>query len=156
MSRIFGLLACTLPITLNIACAIEPSDERPGFGLSGEVNKQRVQDWSFASDASEIFIETATPYFIPHSVTIACATLENQLYVGANDPDNKRWVANVARDPNVRLKIGNKIYEQKLDPITDAATIDMVEGAYARKYEYEAGDANEEVSIALWHVVERD
>ncbi len=156
MSRIVASMVCAIAIAPMVACSIDPSDERPGLGLSGEVNKQRVQDWSFASDASEIFIETATPYFIPHSVTIACATLEKQLYVGANDPDNKRWVANVARDPNVRLKIGNKIYEQKLDPITDAATIDMVEGAYARKYEYEAGDANEEVSIALWHVVEQD
>ena len=156
MSRIIGLLACTLPITLSIACSIEPSDERPGFGLSGEVNRQPVQDWSFAIDANEIFIETATPYFIPHSVTIACVTLGNQLYVGANDPDDKRWVANVARDPNVRLKIGNKIYEQKLESITDAATIAMLYDAYARKYAYEEGDADEEVSIALWHVVERD
>ena len=37
--------------------------------LSGEVHQQEVEDWSFTSDALEIFIETVTSYWIPHSVT---------------------------------------------------------------------------------------
>jgi hypothetical protein len=161
MSRIIGLFACILPITLGLACSIDPSDERPGFGLSGEVAQQPVLDWSFASDAKEIFIETATPYFIPHSVTIWCVTLDNQLYVGAWEADTKHWVTNVARDPNVRLKIGDQIYAQKLEPIADTATIAELDEAYARKYEYdeeedEEEDADEAATTAHWRVVERD
>jgi hypothetical protein len=159
MPRIIVSIACVLSITGSLACSIDPSDERPGFGLSGEVAKQPVLDWSFASDAKEIFIETATPYFIPHSVTIWCVTVDNQLYVGAWEPDTKRWVANVARDPNVRLKIGDQIYAQKLEPITDAATIAKLDQEYARKYEYDEEDeedADEAASSAHWRVVERD
>ncbi len=156
MSRTTALFACILPITLSLACSIEPSDQRPGLGLSGEVNNQPVRDWSFASDAKEIFIETATAYFIPHSVTIWCLALGNQLYVGAYNADNKRWVANVARDPNVRLKIGNKIYEQRLKPIANAATIAILDQGYARKYEFEEEEVNEGVAITYWHVVERN
>jgi hypothetical protein len=162
MSRIIGLFACILTISLSLGCSIEPSDQRPGFGLSGEVNRQPVRDWSFASGAKEIFIETATPYFIPHSVTIWCVTLDNQLYVGAWEADTKHWVANVARDPNVRLKIGNQIYAQKLEPIADAATIAKLNAGYARKYEYgdeeneEDEDADEAASAGHWRVVERD
>ncbi|HEX9813892.1 MAG TPA: DUF2255 family protein [Myxococcota bacterium] len=157
MSRIIGLFACTLLIALNLGCSIEPSDERPGFGLSGKVGQHPVRDWSFAADAKEIFIETATPYFIPHSVTIWCVTLGNQLFVGAYEADTKYWVANVARDPNVRLKIGNQIYAQKLEPIADAATVAKLNAAYARKYEYaEDEDAGEAASTGHWRVAERD
>lgn len=157
MSRIIGLLACIVSITLGLGCSIDPSDQRPGFGLSGDVNQQPVLDWSFASDVKEIFIETATPYFIPHSVTIWCVTLDDQLYVGAYDADAKHWVANVARDPNVRLKIGNQIFAQKLEPITGAATIARLDQEYARKYELdEEDDADDGVSTAHWRVVERN
>ena len=91
-------------------------------------------------------------------MAIWCATLGDQLYVGAWEADTKRWVANVRRDPNVRLKIGNKIYAQKLEPITDAATIARLDEAYARKYEYgeEDEDADEAATAAHWRVVERD
>ena len=159
MSRTIGLFTCILLITGSLACSIDPSDERPGFGLAGEVAQQPVQDWSFASDAKEIFIETATAYFIPHSVTIWCVTLDSQLYVGAWEADTKRWVANVARDPNVRLKIENQIYAQKLEPIADATTIAKLNQEYARKYEYDEEDeedADEAASSAHWRVVERD
>jgi len=157
MSRIIGLFACILGISLALACSIEPSDQRPGLGLSGEAAQQPVQDWSFASDAKEIFIETATPYFIPHSVTIWSVTLGNQLYVAAYHADTKRWVTNVARDPNVRLKIGNKIYEQKLETVKDAATLALLNGGYVRKYELEEdNDVGKEASSVYWRVVERD
>ena len=157
MTRAIGFAACIFSIALSLACSIDPSDERPGFGLSGEVNQQPVQDWSFTSDTKEVFIETATPYVIPHSVTIWCVTLDNQLYVGAWEADTKHWVANVRRDPNVRLKIGDKIYEQSLEPIADTATIAKLDEIYARKYEYEEeDDADEGASTAHWRVVERD
>jgi len=145
-----------LTIALGLACSLDPRDERPGLGLPGEVNRQPVRDWSFTSEIEEIFVETATPYFIPHSVTVWCATLEDQLYLGAWEADTKRWVANVRRNPNVRLKIGDVIYEQKLEPVTDAATIARLSASYARKYAYEEEDAEEAASTAHWRVVERD
>ena len=126
-----------LPIALTVACSIDPSDERPGLGCLARCISRAVEDWSFTSDADEIFIETVTSYWIPHSVTAWCVTVGNELYVAADDADKKSWVANVARDPNVRLKIGDKVYEQKLVPVTDAATIASIDSGFARKYEYE-------------------
>jgi hypothetical protein len=43
MSRIIGLFVCILGISLALGCSIEPSGQRPGFGLSGEVAQQPVQ-----------------------------------------------------------------------------------------------------------------
>ncbi len=156
MSRIVAFLACAIAIALTLACSIDPSDERPGLGLSGEVNQQAVEDWSFTSDADEIFIETVTSYWIPHSVTAWCVTVGNELYVAADHADKKSWVANVARDPNVRLKIGDRIYEQKLVPVTDATTIAFIDRGFARKYEYEEEEGDDDMIVGYWRVVERD
>jgi hypothetical protein len=156
MSRIVAFMACAIAIALTLACSIDPSDERPGLGLSGEVHQQTVEDWSFTSDAKEIFIETVTSYWIPHSVTAWCVTVGNELYVAADDADEKSWVANVARDSNVRLKIKDKVYEQKLVPVADPTTIASIDSGFVRKYDYEEEEADEEMTVGYWRVVERD
>ena len=156
MARIAAFTACASTIALTVACSIDPSDARPGLGLSGEVHQQRVDDWSFTADANEIFIETVTSYRIPHSVTAWCVTVEDGLYVAADDADEKRWVTNVARDPNVRLKIGDKIYEQKLVPVTDAGTIASIDSGFARKYDYEEEEADDKMIVGYWRVADRD
>ncbi len=156
MPRIVASVACAIAIALTVACSIEPSDERPGLGLSGEVHQQAIEDWSFTEDSGEIFIETVTSYWIPHSVTAWCVTVENDLYVSADYADRKSWVANVARNPNVRLKIKGKVYEQKLVPVTDQETIDSIDSGWARKYEYEEEEVDEDMTVGYWRVVERD
>ncbi len=158
MPRIADFMACAIAISLMTSCSIDPRDERPGFGLSGQVYQQAVEDWSFTEDAGEIFIETVTSYWIPHSVTAWCVTVGNELYVAADDADKKIWVANVARDPNVRLKIIDKVYEQKLEPVTDATMIADIDEGFVRKYEYEEEDEEfyEGMTFGYWRVVERD
>jgi len=145
-------------MVLTAACAIDPEDGRPGLRLTGEVHRQAIEDWSFTEDSGEIFIETVTSYWIPHSVTAWCVTVGNELYVSADDADKKSWVANVARDPNVRLEIKGKIYEQKLVPVADPTTIDAIDRGFVRKYEYEEEDDEfyEDMTIGYWRVVERD
>ena len=139
-----------------LACSLDPSDGRPGLGLSGQVHQQAVEDWSFTSDAYEIFIETVTSYWIPHSVTAWCVMVGDELYVSADDADQKSWVVNVARNPNVRLKIGEKVYEQKLEPVTDAAIMASIDSGFARKYEYEEEDGDDDMIVGYWRVVDRD
>jgi len=156
MPRIAACIACAIAIALTVACSIDPSDARPGLGLSGEVHQQQVEDWSFTSEVEEIFIETVTSYWIPHSVTAWCVIVENELYVAADDADKNSWVVNVARDPNVRLKIGDKVYEQKLVPVADAATIASIDSGFARKYDYEEEEADDDMTVGYWRVVERD
>jgi hypothetical protein len=156
MSRTVALMAYAMTIALTIACSIDPSDERPGLGLSGEVYQQRVEDWAFTSDADEIFIETVTSYWIPHSVTAWCVTVGNELYISADYADKKSWVANVAQDPNIRLKIGDKVYEQRLVPVTDVATIASIDSGFVRKYDYEEEEAEDDLTVGYWRVVERD
>ncbi len=157
MPKIGYSIICAIVIALTAACAIDPKDGRPGLGLTGEVYQQAIGDWSFTEDSGEIFIETVTFYWIPHSVTAWCVTVGEELYVSADDADKKSWVANVSRDPNVRLKIKGKIYELKLVPVTDPTTIEAIDSGFVRKYEYEEEDDEfyEGMTFGYWRVVER-
>jgi hypothetical protein len=129
--------ATTFLVALTLLACLDPSDRRPGTWLSGEVVAELPSDWSFTDANKEIAIEVPTPYLLPHSVTIWCAALDGALYVGARDPDTKRWPTWVDDDPEVRLGIGGKTYEVALAPLdesADAPTLARLRAAYAVKY----------------------
>ncbi len=66
-------------VALTFGC--QPTDERPGLWLSGELEAGPVRDWSFSDAEEEILVETQTWYGIPHSVTIWGATQGNVFYI---------------------------------------------------------------------------
>jgi hypothetical protein len=153
---LFRLSTCVLAVlaVLFVTGCVDPADQRPGLRLSGGVVETPVADWSFTDAHSEIWIETRTSYLLPHSVTIVCAAGDGKFYVGARDPEHKRWVGNVERDPNVRLQIGERIYEVRLAPLEgDAAEVAYL--AYAAKYDREILPFNKRPNVRYWEVVER-
>ncbi len=136
-------LAAAAFVVFTLSACLDPSDRRPGTWLSGEVVSELPTDWSFTDAHKEIAIQVATPYAVPHSVTIWCAALDGVLYVGARDPATKRWPAWVDDDPQVRLGIDGKLYDVVLAPLDEAAaadadTLTRLRAAYAAKYELPA------------------
>jgi len=105
--------------------------------LTGEVVEGPVDDWSFTDAHREIYVETRTPWLLPHSVTIVATSLDRVLYVHARRPAEKRWVTHVERDPRVRLEIGGKIYQRRLEPVEDAALQEATYQDFATKYGWE-------------------
>lgn len=132
------LLTAALGAALAAGC-FGPSDRRPGFHLSGEPVERLPDDWRFTDAHPEIALEVHTPYLLPHSVTIWCAAADGTLYVGAREPETKSWPGWVDRDPDVRLRIGERVYEVRLTPVDDDdARLASVRRAYAAKYELPA------------------
>jgi hypothetical protein len=113
--------------------ACQPEDRRPGLWLSGEPMPY-PEDWSFADQHQEIALEVGTPYLLPHSVTIWCATLRGDLYLGASRPEEKNWPGWVNEDPQVRLLIGDALYEARLEPLEDQSLIREVTAVQSKKY----------------------
>ena len=106
---------------------------RPGLWLKGEVVTTPVTDWSFVDKMEHpgqtlntVLVETRTPYFIAHSVRTVPFPRNGQLYIRSHQhrmdlqfPNDKSWTANVGRDPRVRIKIGDKLYEATVVLIAD-------------------------------------
>jgi hypothetical protein len=149
-----------LAVTLLLACllasgCVDPKDRRPGLRLSGDVVSEPVEDWSFTDAQPEIFVEVSTPYLLPHSVTIVCTTIDGQLYLWALNPSEKRWVAYVERDPDVRLEIGDAIYEQRLETVDDPELREAIYRSFAAKYARDVAPPEERPEFRAFRVVER-
>ncbi len=133
----FKSLLMLIAVALCGAC--DPLDRRPGAWLSGEV-APTPESWAFTDEYQEVFVETATWYGIPHSVTTVVAVADGRLYVPsiyeqpAEFPGTKFWNKNIARNPDVRLKIGDAIYELQAHPVTDDAEFQRGFEALADKY----------------------
>jgi hypothetical protein len=133
LARIAGaILVCLIVVLVALRITgFNPIGDVPGKGnypglwLSGEVVTTPVTDWSFVSQYKTDKVQTRTWYGIPHSVTTGFILHDGQLYLtsmfpaGVPYPDGKSWVKNVMRDPHVRLKFGNNLYECVLSPVTD-------------------------------------
>jgi hypothetical protein len=124
-------------VVLALVCVgcIEPQDRRPGLWLRGDVVAEAPSDWIFTDEWKEIAVQVRTPYLLPHSVTIWCAVSDGRLYVGAREPETKRWPGWADRQPDVRLGIGGKVYEVRLAPVDDPDEVARVQRAYAGKYD---------------------
>lgn len=124
-----------------LAGACEPEDRRPGAWLSGEVTENATNDWSFVDDVPEIFVETRPWYGVPFSVTTVIGTADGRLYVPsiyaeeAAFPGTKYWNRVIAENPDVRLKIGGKLYEMRAELVQEPAEFRRGVGALAGKYD---------------------
>ena len=133
----------------------EPKDTSPGFWLSGDILSEPITDWSFTNEIKEIFVETQTPYFLPHSVTTYCGVYEEKFYLfsayyeGGEFPYARRWNQNVMRDPSVRLKIDGNIYEQNLSFVSDESEKVPIHRAFVDKYSNWQSPGIENVHIFL-------
>lgn len=156
---IVGILAVTL-LTLRIT-GLEPEYldlnqlrahdmiARPGLWLKGEVVTTPVTDWSFVDKVEHpgrsintVLVETRTPYFIPHSVRTMPFVRNGVLYIRSHQdrmdkqfPYDKSWTADVSRDPRVRIKIGNKLYEATMVLVSDRSQAIALLGRDPETYE---------------------
>jgi len=132
--KIVGIVLVCLVLMLVIfrITGFGPHGTMPGLWLNGTRVTAPVTDWSFAGGHPLLEIQTRTRYLLPHSVTTACLTYTGQLYVGSiyhaglEYPHGRNWNENVARDPHVRIKIGDRLYDGTLVHITDEALVSAV------------------------------
>jgi hypothetical protein len=98
-----------------------------------------VSDWSFVDQYETLLVQTRTPYFLPHSVTTNCQTYNGQLYLTSTYSEGgefpgRFWNKNIVRDPRVRLKIGNRLYDARLEVVTNRAEKEALIESKMKKY----------------------
>lgn len=104
-----------------LSITVEPEERRPGTRLDGMLVITAPDDWSFLGPSQRIFVQTNTWYQIPHSITTNLFVIDDQLYVPCRECAAKQWPKNVAADPRVILKIGDKLYPRWAIRIEDEA-----------------------------------
>lgn len=148
--------------TILLLAGCEPKDRRPGMWLTGEVVTETPADWSFIADYPEVFIETRPWYGVPFSVTTVLGTRNGRLYVPsiyseeAAFPGTKYWNSVIAEDPDVRLKIGDKLYEMTATPVQDLAEFREGTRALADKYDSWAGWLEDETTAPPFVIIRLD
>jgi hypothetical protein len=126
-------LALAALVTALAACGPwGPQGIFPGGPLAGDTVLEPVRDWSFTEDHPLIAVETRGRFF-RHSVTVICMAEEGQLYLAARHAPRKRWVANLMRDPRIRLGIGGRVYAARAVRIEGGAE-GRIARAFLRKY----------------------
>jgi hypothetical protein len=151
---IVGILVCLgLALLILRFTGLDPHGRIPGLWLSGDVDTTPVSDWSFTEHVTTIKLQTQSRFLLPHSVTINCLDYNGQLYVSSVYPAGspRGWNENVLRDPHVRIKIGDKVYDRTLVLVTDPSEQAAVLQVRARKYPQLKIPANSEVHV--FHVV---
>ena len=138
-----------------LAVGCEPKDVRPGLWLSGEEVSSHVENWQFTDQIDEVFIETRPWYGIPHSTTIWCVRVANDLYIGSYGEDKKYWEINILRDSRARIGIKGKIYDVTVTKLDDATQRHIVGMAYQRKYDM-AQVFGEEIPPWSFYLVAQD
>lgn len=130
-----------------------PHARTPGLWLKGNVVTTPVTDWSFTDKIPVVQLQTETPYLLPHSVNINCLNYNGQLYLVSVYPAGTAhtWNDNVMRDPHVRLKIGDDIYDRTVSLVTDPAEQEGVLQARHNKYPQLKVPPNS--TIHVFHVV---
>ena len=138
-SMVIGLAAVLLLMSVT---GFEPKDcpptdrslscKVPGLWLKGELVTTPVTDWSFTDQIPQIKIQTETPFLLPHSVTIWCAVYNGNLYVTSYR--GRQWIENIIRDPHVRMKIGDRVFDRTLSVVDDPAEKAAVLQAKGKKY----------------------
>lgn len=130
----------------------------PGLWLSGQVVTTPVTDWSFVTQYRTDKVQTRTRFLIPHSVTTGFIVYNGQLYLtsmfraGMPFPQGKMWVSDVMRDPRVRIKFGDKLYNCVLSPVIDPVERTAVLGSRAKQFPQPAASNATNGAVAVMHL----
>ncbi len=123
--------------------ACEPRDRTPGTWLSGNLNAEPINDWSFSEEYPEVYLQTHPWYGIPHSVTTVMAAVDDTLYIPSiyyaeplTFPEGKYWNRVAAANPDVEVQIGDGLFPRTLTLVTDEAEHALALSALARKYPF--------------------
>ena len=127
MRYIFSLvLELAALFVIAIFTPFDPDEQRPGTRLSGALVNEPVDDWSFMKPGQKVWVQSNTWYLIPHSVTTISMVVDNELYIPCGWCDGKVWPTHVARDPNVVVKIGDKLYPRKAVVVEDKTIVEQM------------------------------
>lgn len=118
-----GLLSCAAVLVLAcVALAARLADGPigpfPGGALSGTVDPDPHPDWDAVGRTVELEIRPEDPW----SLQTYALPYGRELYVPSFQAERRRWVPVALADPRVRVRLGDHLYERRLERVEDPTT----------------------------------
>ncbi len=135
---------------LVLAVACEPWGPISGGRLEGSLVTEPVADWSFTNSRQTVELETRLED--PYSVTVWCVAHGDALYVPSRHAAKKSWVQHVLAEPQVRVRVGERIYAGSMIRVTDPDEIEAVVPALVAKYELDPPGESEDDEVWLFRI----
>ncbi len=123
-----------LPL-LALALGCQPLGPLPGGRLSGQLASAPPADWASTDGETNVQVETRPSD--PYSVNVWGAGVGERFYLASGRGEEAVWARHIAADPNVRLRVGDRIYELEAVRVEDEAELERFLQAMRRKYEWE-------------------
>lgn len=124
-------LKILLALSMLVLAGCNPLLIFPGGELDGTISTT-PQNWSEAANIKTVQLETRPND--PYSVNIWAIGIGSILYVHAGE-NRATWVEHMEGDPNVRIRIGEKLYALRATRTTDQSEFDAFSNAYEKKYD---------------------
>jgi hypothetical protein len=158
--KVLAVIVVCLVLLLDVLSitGFGPHGNTPGLWLKGDLVTTPVTDWSFTDKFETANVQTRTWYLLPHSVTTYCVAYNGQLYLtsvyraGLTYPHGRSWNENIVRDPHVRIRIGDQLYDRTLSYVTDSAERAGVIAAKRKKYPQQKIPATSTINV--FHVLD--
>jgi hypothetical protein len=155
-SVVVGVLVVAV-LAAGLGCG--PIGPFSGGRLSGDPGSSDITDWSQWSAEETIQLETNPSD--PHSVTTWFAAIGPAFYVptsmilGPDKPSEREWVANVEKDPRVRIRVAGLVYERTAVKLGAGAEYDAALAALDEKYDESPSDRDPEREIWIYRMEPR-
>lgn len=123
-----------------------------GGKLGGPVVTEFV-DWSFATTAEQIQLETVGDDGAAYSVNVWSGVVDGRLFVptslvrGAENPAERGWVNNALKHPAVRVRIDGRVYSGAMQRIKDSDFSARVKQTILDKYASESASRSEKAWV---------
>jgi hypothetical protein len=123
----------------------------PGGAFQGSVSAELNPDWSGVEEVIELEIRPTKPW----SLSTWAAVVDGELYVPSAKGAQRRWPKVVLDDPRIRLRSGGKIYERRLERVTDEELMVRIRTRLGERYELDGDPTETDDGLWIFHVVAR-
>ncbi len=125
-----GIAVCLALIMMTVLVLYlnrtDPWAQLPGKRITGEEATERIDDWSFMEPSTRVILEVHPSD--PYSLYIRAYQHKGVLYLNSISPEN-RWTQFLLEDPNLRLKVENKIYKVRATRVEDPGLVNEIQEA---------------------------
>jgi hypothetical protein len=104
-----------------------------GLGALAASGAAEAQDWAAIGDTDVVVVVTRNPDGSDRETKVWIVVVDDRAYIRTSAT---RWYANIERDPDIALRVGEDEFPLRAVLVTDAPLAERVESEFRKKYGY--------------------